>query len=145
MWASESPLEHFLVKHFQRFAIRANGAANRRHRSMVRYEYHAATAYVSRKVAQRIQHLEAEQAVEPIIAEDCIQFYHSKSERAFRQLSVMGTNRHELAIALQTQVANHAAHISEEEVFEKLVSEGIIPESALGEIRLLVEMEGRQL
>jgi CPA1 family monovalent cation:H+ antiporter len=146
MWASESPLEHFFVKHFRRFAISREWCRQRRRRrSMVRYEYHAATAYVSRKVAQRIQHLEAEQAVEPIIAEDCVHFYHSKSDRAFRQLSVMGTNRHELAIALQTQVANHAAHISEEEVFEKLVSEGIIPESALGEIRLLVEMEGRQL
>jgi CPA1 family monovalent cation:H+ antiporter len=146
MWATESSLEHFFVKSFRRFAISRNWCRHRRrHRSMVRYEYHAATAYVSRKVAQRIQHLEAEQAVEPIIAKDCIRFYRSKSERAFRQLSVMGTNRHELAIALQTQVANHAAHISEEEVFTKLVSEGIIPESALGEIRMLVEMEARQL
>jgi CPA1 family monovalent cation:H+ antiporter len=110
---------------------------------MIRYEYHAATAYVSRKVAQRIVHLEEEQAVDAIIAEDCIQFYRSKSDRAFRQLSVMGTNRHELAIALQTQVANHAAHISEEEVFEKLAAEGIIPESALAGNSPLVEMEPR--
>lgn len=142
MWASESALEHFAVKHFQQFAAGRDWCRRRRRwRSKVRYEYHAATAYVCRKVAERIQHLEEEQAVEPIIAEDCINFYRSKSERAFRQLSVMGTNRHELAIALQTQVANHAAHISEEEVFERLFAEGVIPESALDEIRALVEME----
>jgi CPA1 family monovalent cation:H+ antiporter len=146
MWASESQLEHFLVKRLQQFAAGRDWCRRRRQRrSMIRYEYHAATAYISRKVAQRIAHLEEEQAVDAIIAEDCIQFYRSKSDRAFRQLSVMGTNRHELAIALQTQVANHAAHISEEEVFEKLAAEGIIPESALADIRRLVELESRQM
>ncbi|WP_051158467.1 cation:proton antiporter [Nodosilinea nodulosa] len=146
MWSAETPLEHFAVKQLQRFSAGRQWCRRyRHHRAMVRYEYHAANAYVARKVAQRIQHLEAEQAVEPIIAGDCIQFYQNRSEWAFEQISVIGTNRHELAIALQTQVANHAAHISEEEVFEKLVSEGIIPESALGDIRTLVDTEGRQM
>ncbi|MGB3496263.1 MAG: cation:proton antiporter [Elainellaceae cyanobacterium] len=146
MWASETPLEHFAAQHIQRFAVARSWYVQRRHRrSMVRYEYHAATAYVGRKVAQRIQHLEEEHAVEPIIAEDCIEFYRSKSERAFRQLSVIGVNRHGLAIALQTQVASHAAHISEGEVFERLVSEGIIPESALNDIRTLIDQENLHL
>ncbi len=146
MWATETPLEHFLVKRFQRLAIGRDWCRRRRQRrAMIRYEYHAATAYVCRKVAQRILHLEEEQAVEALIAEDCIQFYRHKSDRAFRQIANLGNSRHELAIALQIQVANHAAHISEEEVFAKLVSEGIIPESALADIRTLVDRESRQL
>lgn len=146
MWATESPLEHFALNLLQRLPLGRDWCRQRRRwRSTVRYEYHAATAYVCRKVAQRIQHLEEEQAVEPIIAADCIEFYHSNSERAFRHLSVMGKNRHALALTLQTQVANHAVHISEEEVFEKLVSEGMLPESALDDIRPLVELDNRQL
>ncbi|EDX74847.1 transporter, CPA2 family [Coleofasciculus chthonoplastes PCC 7420] len=144
MWVLKTPLETLAMKYLQHFAVGRRWCNQRRlWRLKVRYEYYAATAYVCRKVAQRIYDLEEEQAVDPLIAGDFIQFYQSKSERAFHQLSVMGTNRHELAIALQTQVANHVVHISEEEVFEKLVSEGIVSESALDDIRALIEMESR--
>ena len=50
----------------------------------------------------------------------------------------MGTSRHELAIALQKQVATHAARISEGEVIEQLVAEGVIPKNALDRIQNLI-------
>lgn len=146
MWASETAFERFVMEHVQKLPLgRTWYRQRRRHLSMVRYEYHAATAYVCRKVAQRILDLEQAHTVDPAVAKDCIQFYENKSQRAFRQLSTMSDSRHDLAIALQTQVASHAAHITEEEILVRLASEGIIPESALASVRLLMEVENRQM
>lgn len=43
-----------------------------------------------------------------------------------------------MAIALQKEVATHAARISEGEVIEQLVAEGVVPEAALERIQDLI-------
>ena len=139
LWSLETPLEKLIFKQLRHF-VRQRKFIEQRHGKLaaIRYEYDAVTAYVSQKIVKQVKQLVAANAVELAVAQDCILFYQQASKGALRRVEAMGTSRHELAIALQKQVAIHAARISEGEVIEQLVAEGVIPENALDRIQSLI-------
>ena len=142
LWSLETPLEKLIFKQLRHFFPHHKFFGQRRGQlAAIRYEYDAVTAYVSQKVVKQVKQLVAANAVESAVAQDCIIFYQQASKGALRRVEAMGTSRHELAIALQKQVATHAARISEGEVIEQLVAEGVIPENALDRIQNLIAKE----
>ncbi|WP_036481666.1 Na+/H+ antiporter [Myxosarcina sp. GI1] len=146
LWSLETPLEKLIFKQLKHF-FGNRKFFGKRHGQLaaVRYEYDAVTAYVSQKIVKQVKQLVAAHAVEEAVARDCISFYQQASKGAFRRVEAMGTSREELASALQKQVATHAARISEGEVIEQLVADGVIPEKALDRIQDLIERENRYL
>ena len=142
LWSLETPLEKLIFKQLRHFFPHHKFFGQRRGQlAAIRYEYDAVTAYVSQKVVKQVKQLVAANAVESAVAQDCILFYQQASKGALRRVEAMGTSRHELAIALQKQVATHAARTSEGEVIEQLVAEGVIPENALDRIQDLIAKE----
>ena len=139
LWSLETPLEKLIFKQLRHFFRHHKFFGQRRGQvAAIRYEYDAVTAYVSQKIVKQVKQLVAANAVELAVAQDCILFYQQASKGALRRVEAMGTSRHELAIALQKQVATHAARTSEGEVIEQLVAEGVIPENALDRIQDLI-------
>ncbi len=122
LWSLETPLEKLIFKQLRHFFRHHKFFGQRRGQvAAIRYEYDAVTAYVSQKIVKQVKQLVAANAVELAVAQDCILFYQQASKSALRRVEAMGTSRHELAIALQKQVATHAARTSEGEVIEQLV------------------------
>lgn len=139
LWSLETPLEKLIFKQLRHFFRHRKFFGQRRGQlAAIRYEYDAVTAYVSPKIIKQVKQLVAANAVESAVAQDCISFYQQASKGALRRVEAMGTSRHELAIALQRQVAIHAARTSEGEVIEQLIAEGVIPENALDRIQDLI-------
>ncbi len=142
LWSLETPLEKLIFKQLRHFFPHHKFFGQRRGQlAAIRYEYDAVTAYVSQKIVKQVKQLVKANAVELAVAQDCIIFYQQASQSALRRVKAMGTSRHELAIALQKQVATHAARTSEGEVIEQLVAEGVIPENALDRIQDLIAKE----
>ena len=142
LWSLETPLEKLIFKQLRHFFRHHQFFGQRRgHVAAIRYEYDAVTAYVSQKIVKQVKQLVAANAVELAVAQDCITFYQQASKGALRRVQAMGASRHELAIALQKEVATHAARTSEGEVIEQLVAEGVIPENALDRIQDLIAKE----
>lgn len=108
---------------------------HRLHELTVRYEYYAAIAYVSQKVIKTIKKLAREQAVDEIIASECIEFYQNNGEAAFEWIDSFVQERPELAFPMQRQVLQRALALRESETIAYLAHKGIIPESALAKIR----------
>lgn len=142
LWSLETPLEKLIFKQLRHFLRHHKFFGKRRGQlAAIRYEYDAVTAYVSKKIVKQVKQLVAANAVESAVAQDCISFYQQANKSALRRVEAMGASRHELAIALQKEVATHAARISEGEVIEQLVAEGVIPEAALERIQELISLK----